>query len=94
LGLACRLCAAWCPLTLFFCAQAIDELKVAVECHDENFVSLRRSLFELQRSLKSPAINNNVLLKHLETCITSKVRCHCALPPRLLCPQQSQHFPP
>ena len=57
----------------FFCAQAIDELKVGVECQDENFVSVRRSLFELQRSLKSPAINNNVLLKHLETCIQSKV---------------------
>ncbi len=44
-----------------------------MEACDENFVSLRRSLFELQRSLKSSAINNNVLLKHLETCIQSKV---------------------
>ncbi len=60
-------------LTLLLLRQGIDELKVAVEACDENFVSLRRSLFELQRSLKSSAINNNVLLKHLETCIQSKV---------------------
>ena len=39
------------------CVQEIDESKVAIDMHDENFVSLRRLMFELQRSLKSAAIN-------------------------------------
>jgi hypothetical protein len=53
--------------------QDIDESKVAIEAYDEKFVSSRRLMYELQRSLKSAAINNNVLLKHLESSIQDKV---------------------
>jgi hypothetical protein len=51
----------------------IDSSKVLTDMEDERFVSLRRSIFELQRSLKSAALNNNVLLKHLEGSIQTKV---------------------
>jgi hypothetical protein len=54
------------------CAQSIDELKVAIEAHDEKYVALRRLTYELQRSLKSASINNNVLLKHMESSIQNK----------------------
>ena len=55
------------------CLQEIDESRVSIDMHDESFVSLRRLMFELQRNLKSAAINNNVLLKHLEGSIQNKV---------------------
>ena len=55
-----------------FSMQEIDESRVAIDAYDEKFVALRRSLYELQRSLKSAAINNNVLLKHLESSIQNK----------------------
>jgi hypothetical protein len=61
---------------LIFFFQGIDESRVAVEAYDEKFVSLRRLAYELQRSMKSAAINNNVLLKHLESSIQNKARPH------------------
>ena len=77
------------------CVQEIDESKVAIDMHDENFVSLRRLMFELQRSLKSAAINNNVLLKHFEGSIQNKVLRQfffCLAPPLtrfIFTPQES-----